>query len=204
MVLKKLLPFALLLSVSFVGVHASTEPTELAVNAAADATNAAVNATKANDYLCGSLVVLIADGWKITQIEMKQGTIQNQFQFRKTDDENKFYKPNGLGDNLLHVRQSTGYTNISRVYLKNHAIDFVLTITQDAGINEVNYSVKKSVCNGYKVGEVEITQISGNEVPYHLQRPEQDDTTWKVHWLSSRFFTPAYLLIPAPTLDSDE
>ena len=204
MVLKKLLPFALLLSTSFVGVQASNEPTEILIDTTVDVTNAAIEATQANDYLCGSLVVQLADGWKIIEIGLEQGTIQNQFQFRKTNAEDEFYKPIGLGDNLLHVRQSTGYTHVSRVYLKSYSIDFVLTIAQDAGINEVTYRVQKSVCNGYKVGSVEMTHIRGNEVASHIQQSEQDDTTWKVHWLSSRFFTPAYLLIPAPVLDLDE
>ena len=153
---------------------------------------------EANDYLCGSLTVQVPYDWKIVNVRVNQGSIQNQFQFSQDDSDSSLYLPkeNKQGGNLLQIRQSTGISGYSRTYVTSYPIDIDLTLAQDGLFNEVTYRITKNVCNAIQVGDVEVTHTSGNPVNYKLINSEQDDTTGLVHKLSSRFYTPAYLVLP--------
>ena len=156
-----------------------------------------VRETLANDYLCGSLVIQVPHDWKIVNVRVNYGSIQNQFQFSQDPDDSDLYFPNDFGGNLLEIRQSTGILISSRLYPLNYPIDIDLKLAQKGQFNEVSYRVTKRVCNFLQVGGVEVTHTDGNPVHYNIINPVQDDTTWIIHRLNSCYFTPAYLLIPA-------
>ncbi len=157
-----------------------------------------ITANSTNDYLCGSLILQLTSGWFIQSLFLKHGTIQNQFQFEPVSGGKKRFRPTGFGNTLLHVRQPTGYLAYSNLYPSGYPIDFLLTVVQAGGVNETSFRIRKKTCNIAALGEVELSQLTGNPLSYHLQNSERDDTTTIFHWFDSAFFTPAYLVMPAP------
>ncbi|WP_422139046.1 hypothetical protein [Endozoicomonas sp. ALC020] len=153
---------------------------------------------QANDFLCGSIIVEVKDGWSIEQVRLNKGTIQNQFQFAEQQTKELFF-PTQLGGGLLHVRQSTGVNEFTRLYPFSDPVDFELTVSQAGQVNQTKYRITKGICSEIKLGEVKVELKEGNDISYYVQPVVQDDTTGRF-WQAWRFeyYTPAYMVIPSP------
>lgn len=151
---------------------------------------------QANDHLCGSLNIQIPGDMSIHSVLMKQGSIQNQFQYQYVEE--GLYVPKEENTKILEIRQLTGFLPISRAYPLSYPIDIELTLSQPGGINKTTYIVQKGTCNSLQAGRVKAELKEGNPLDYHVQDSELDDQmTPFLHGRHTEFYTPAHLIIPA-------
>lgn len=155
----------------------------------------------ANDYHCGAVNVSLAEGWRIEGVSILEGSIQNQFQFNKSDIAATVFKPNKYTRNSIQVRQLTGFFIWSNVFWTEDPINMILSIRHVKSNLEFSFNITKEICTFYDQGEVSVKQLTGDQtLSYKIQDSERDDLLDIRYSVSSAFYTPAYVLIPDPDI----
>ncbi|KEQ19532.1 hypothetical protein [Endozoicomonas numazuensis] len=164
-------------------------------------TNAAETFTgyySANDYFCGSVNVMLVEGWEITSVKVTNGSIQNQFQFKQSRIDRSIFRPNGYSTNLLQIRQLTGYVSMANIYWSANPIDFTLSMKHKKSAQVLQFRIQKEVCSLSRVGSVLVEQLTSENVRWLIKNSVLDDQGRRVGWAHNAFFTPAYVIIPSP------
>ncbi|WP_153301616.1 hypothetical protein [Endozoicomonas arenosclerae] len=164
-------------------------------------TNAAETFTgyySANDYLCGSVNVMLAEGWDILKLKITNGSIQNQFQFKQSRIDRSVFRPNGYSTNLLQVKQLTGYVSLANIYWSVNPIDFTISLKNRKSSKILQFRIQKEVCSLTQVGPVLVEQLTSEDVRWLVKNSVLDDQARRVGWAHNAFFTPAYVILPSP------